>query len=355
MTSVQAVLILASYVDHIATTPWNKEGALRKSDTVAKFVTAACFFFENMLPSQFSIYTTCGGKPVMVPKIAQRLSFYKKWDLVKEKREPYTREMFATFQQQVADLERMHPSTGFLTRHSLIFDTQILGIFTGSRVSEYAQSKGSRTKVSRVPIRPGTTPSGKPLPIAFAAGDFEFLSADSHTIPHELLFDNPSRAVQVNITFRFDKSGRNYTVRKFGRGTDWLCPITAAYRILLRAHLLDIPPTDPVCAYRAQRTTGHKWLTCTEVTSTMRQICLDTYPDKQHYLHRHVKNFASHSNRVTAAVALSQSGMSIDAIAQRLRWKPESVAFYLRESAKDIGFYTANTIAGAQRPFVVTP
>ena len=86
----------------------------------------------------------------------------------------------------------------------------------------------------------------------------------------------------------------------------------------------------------------------------MRRICFDTYPDPQHYLQQHINNIASHSNRVTAAVALSQSGMSIDEIAHRLRWKPESVAFYLRESARDIGFYTKNVIAGAQRDFVAS-
>jgi predicted metalloenzyme YecM len=83
----------------------------------------------------------------------------------------------------------------------------------------------------------------------------------------------------------------------------------------------------------------------------MRQIAVDTYPDPQHFLRVNLNRFASHSNRVTAAVALSQSGMTVDDIAQRLRWKPESVAFYLRESAQDIGDYTSNAIAGAQRNF----
>jgi hypothetical protein len=76
-----------------------------------------------------------------------------------------------------------------------------------------------------------------------------------------------------------------------------------------------------------------------------------TYTDPAHFLRVNIKRFASHSNRVTAAVALSQTKMSHEEIAHRLRWKPQSVAFYLRESARDVEEFTANTIAGAQRDF----
>lgn len=184
------------------------------------------------------------------------------------------------------------------------------------------------------------------------AGDFEFLAADGSTIPHatdggEGLW----RAVQVNVQFRHDKSARNFEIRKFGRGNDWLCPIAAATRILRRAFLLGIPATDPICAYRDSSTTTHHWLRDSEVTNTMRFLVEATYPDENHFLRININRFASHSNRVTAAVALSQTNMSHEDIAQRLRWKVASVTFYLRESAKDVEEFTANTIAGAQRDF----
>jgi hypothetical protein len=62
-----------------------------------------------------------------------------------------------------------------------------------------------------------------------------------------------------------------------------------------------------------------------------------------------ITRIASHSNHVTGAVALSQAGLTIDAIAHCLRWQPASVTFYLRESASDIGQFTADNINGAQR------
>jgi hypothetical protein len=187
--------------------------------------------------------------------------------------------------------------------------------------------------------------------VAFIATDFCFLSTHGTQLPHAALFANQSLATQLQITFRHDKSGRNYSVRKYARGKTWLCPIAAAIKILYRAHLLQIPPNDPICAYRRPGSTGHRYLRDTEVTDTMRKICIATYSDPTHFMRVNITRIASHSNRVTAAVALFLAKLSIDVIAHRLRWKRESVAFYLRESACDIGQYTADTIFGAQRHF----
>jgi hypothetical protein len=351
MKPEHAVNLLASYLDHMARTPWNKAGDLRTTDTLHKHVNAAATFLTRVMDTPFLLQRNTSGKIVTEPLIAQRFAFISKWDKVRPKREPYTQEMFRTFRDQVAKLESKHPKEAFLSLHSLVYDTQILGIFTGSRVSEYAQPKGPRSLVSRVPSRPGIS-NANPQAIAFIASDFEFLSASGRSVAHSDLFRSPELAHQLNITFRHDKSGRSYTVRKYGKGSNWMCPIKAAIRLLHRAHMLRIPPHDPICAYRRPGSKGHIWLKGEEVTACMRKICLCTYKDPQHFLHKNVKRFSSHSNRVTAAVALSQTGMTIDDIAQRLRWKPESVAFYLRESATDVGNFTAKTVAGAQRAFV---
>jgi len=55
----------------------------------------------------------------------------------------------------------------------------------------------------------------------------------------------------------------------------------------------------------------------------------------------------SHSNCITAAVALYNAGASIPVIAFRLRWSPESVEFYLRNCFKAIGPLTLKAIEGA--------
>jgi hypothetical protein len=350
ITPNQAIGLIGAYIDVVAATPYNRHGDLPMANTLSHYAQAAFSFLRSVMTQEFSIFSNKGPKPTLVPFIGDRIAQRRKWQKPRPKREPYTYSMLSTFNTQITSSETSHPH-GFLRRHSLVFDTQCLGIFTGSRVSEYAQSKGAKSAISRVPCPQGSNPTSTSPSIAFMASDFVFLSSTGTIIPHWELFLSPSRAVQMQITFRHDKSGRNFAVRKYGRGRDWLCPITAATRLLYRASILGIPRNDPICAYRPPNCSTFRFLRDTEVTDTMRQIAVDTYPDPQHFLRVNLNRFASHSNRVTAAVALSQSGMTVDDIAQRLRWKPESVAFYLRESAQDIGDYTSNAIAGAQRNF----
>jgi hypothetical protein len=345
----QAILLVGTYLDHIAALPIDRKGNLPKANTLAHHANAASIFLKSVMTEPFSIYMPGGGKSSMIPYISARIDLRRKWEQPREKREPYTYDMFQAFAKQVSTQEKTDPHA-FLGKLSLVFNTQCLGIFTGSRISEYAQSKGPVNSVSRVPLQPGQS-LAQALPVAFVAQDFTFLDADGKIISHCDLFKQPKRATTLHIRFRHDKSGRNYCIRKYGRGTKWLCPIAAATRLLYRAHLLGIDATDPICAYRQAGATTYRYLRDTDVTDTMRRMCVAAYPDPDHYLRKHIHCFASHSNRVTAAVALSQTNMSIDDIAQRLRWKPESVAYYLRESARDIGAYTANAIIGAQRAF----
>jgi hypothetical protein len=333
----------------VAVTPYDAKGSLPRANTLAHHAQAAATFFNSTLSGPLSIYTSGGSKPALIPYLKARIELRSKWEQPREKREPYTHLMFQVFSQQVEAAERADP-LAFLDKLSLVFNTQCLGIFTGSRVSEYAQSKGSRATISRVPVQPGQCPS-EAKPVAFIAEDFLFLSKEGTIIPHKELFLQPQRAVSLHVTFRHDKSGRNYCVRKYGRGKEWLCPIGAAAKLLYRAHLLKIPRCDPICAFRAKGHASYAFLRDTDVTDTMRTMCIAAYPDPKHFLRLNIKRFASHSNRVTAAVALSQSNMSINDIAHRLRWKPESVEHYLRESARDIGAFTANAIIGAQRDF----
>jgi hypothetical protein len=67
------------------------------------------------------------------------------------------------------------------------------------------------------------------------------------------------------------------------------------------------------------------------VVKVMRDVCLQTYPDKKHYYNLNYMCVDAHAARVMAAVAFSNAGISKEEIAFRLRWKPESVDHYLRD------------------------
>jgi hypothetical protein len=247
--------------------PVNAKGELPMANTLSHHAQAAFRFLERVVDTKFSIYETVGGKPTMVPFIRDKIYQRKKWEKRRDKREPYTYDMLSTMHNQVTAASR-RDSRAFLEKFALVFDTQCLGVFTGSRVSEYAQSKGTVHDISRVP--------DTGLPIAFMASDFVFLSAQHVILSHPDVHMDASKAVQMQITFRHDKSGRNYSVRKYGKGQNWLCPIRAASRILYRASALGVPVTDPICAYKHHGTATYRFIRDTDITDAMRRVVRDT-------------------------------------------------------------------------------
>jgi hypothetical protein len=65
----------------------------------------------------------------------------------------------------------------------------------------------------------------------------------------------------------------------------------------------------------------------------MRSAVDGAYPDQKHFLRLHKERIVAHSNRVTAAVALANAGMSMEQTAFRLQWWPSLVQHYLRETS----------------------
>jgi hypothetical protein len=179
--------------------------------------------------------------------------------------------------------------------------------------------------------------------------DFTFYSEQGIQLTPRQCRSKSKSAFEVHIRFRYDKSPRNCVTRKFRRSNHaWFCPVDAALSIVTRALLLNIKPDDPVGVYRSNRhKEPYSYLRSYQVIKVMRQACIDAYPDTDHYMRRHVLRIDSHSNRVTAAVALANAGVPVDEIAFRLRWKPESVDHYLRDCAKVIGRMTEAAIRGS--------
>jgi hypothetical protein len=138
-------------------------------------------------------------------------------------------------------------------------------------------------------------------------------------------------------------------VRKFVRSKhQWLCPVKAAISIIARAEALKIKHNFPLGVYRSNKKDRPvALLRSYQVIKIMRQACVDAYPNPDHHLRQHILQIDSHSNRVTAAVALSNAGLTIDEIAFRLRWKPASVDHYLRDCSTAVGRLTEAAIRGS--------
>ena len=281
--------------------------------------------------------------------IADLLLEASKWRAPKPKREPYTYEMFVTLQDRVAKQVRT-TAAALVEREAAVFDWARLSIFTGSRSGEYAQTVGTSSKASRVPDAPAAGIWAK-TPIAFIASDFTFYAADGRRLSRREILHTPEKAVEVHVRFRFDKSGRNFTIRKFRRGRGLICPVDAAISIIVRAVALKVPAKDPIGVFYNPRSRKSKTkvvlLQSSDVVKVMRSVCLETYPDPNHYYHIHYMSIDAHSARVTAAVALSNAGVPKAEIAFRLRWKPESVDHYLRDCQRTIGSLTEAAILGS--------
>jgi hypothetical protein len=317
------------------------------ANTLSHHLQAAYRLLSRLVPRPFSIYDRDAPSPKLLPFLADRIAQRRKWQKPREKREPYTLAMLHTLHGMVLTATSLDVRAN-LGLHALVFDVIRLGLFTGSRVGEYAQTKGPSATIHRIPSS-HADPAERGKPVAFVASDFVFLDTQGRLQPPSAFWLRPELAAELRIQFRHDKSGRNFTTRRFGPGKQWLCPIRAALSLLCRAKFLRIPANDPICAYTAPSDPSHTFLRDRDVTRTMRQICVATYPDPCHVLRTRLSCFVSHSNRVTAAVALQKAGLSIDAIAFRLRWQPASVSHYLRECTDDADAFTTAAIHGAMR------
>ena len=152
------------------------------------------------------------------------------------------------------------------------------------------------------------------------------------------------------MRFRYDKSKNNFTIRKFRRVSgSILCPVKNALAIIRRATILGTPSGFPLGAYRpAGAAPGqYAFINGSDVQNVMQEACRMAYPDPNHYMRLHIHLLLSHSNRITAAVALYNAGTDIPVIAHRLRWSPETVEFYIRDCFRAVGPLTEKAIEGA--------
>jgi hypothetical protein len=125
--------------------------------------------------------------------------------------------------------------------------------------------------------------------------------------------------------------------------------VKQALSILERADILDVPLDYPIGVYcptgAAPRT--FTMITGDTVSSVMQRACQLAYPDPNHYCRLNINLLMSHSNRLTAAVALYNASINIPVIAYRLGWSIELVTFYLRDCFMAIGPLMEAAINGA--------
>jgi hypothetical protein len=282
------------------------------------------------------------------PYLQEQISQRAAWTTPKPRKEPFTYLMLAIHAKTVLKCAS-DPYSLFLSLPYAVYDWLRLGVFTGSRLSEYAQS--NLVAKQRFQVIPHNKDAGcwAGQPLAFIRADFEFFDQSHHLVPLSTLFAAHRKDLvrTVHIRFRFDKSAENSSIRKFSWTDDAILdPVDAAVSIIHRADILRVPSSMPIGIYSKTSSVYH-FLRDYHIRDVMRGMCILAYPDPAHYLRIHLNRLVPHSNRVTAAVCLQMGGASNDEIAFRLRWKVDSVPTYLRECFQEIGSIMLSTLQGA--------
>jgi hypothetical protein len=285
----------------------------------------------------------------MNPFIHDIISQSEAWRTPQKKKEAIP---FQVFQSLFDEVQRLCQSSIFasLDKPAAVFDMARLGTFTGSRLSEYGQSK--KRKKQRFATVPHDKTAGEwaGTALAFIADDFTLYDANNIRIPHAVALANWDLVETVHVRFRYDKSRENHSIRKFRRNRwHWLDAVEAVQSILLRAQRLKVPSHEPVGVYRCDDRGNYKFIDGKAMQDVLRAACVAAFPDPNHYMRLHIHRIVSHSLRVTAAVALYAQKLTIPEIAHRLRWKEESVEYYIRECNFAIGKLTEEAVQGAMR------
>jgi hypothetical protein len=353
LTKGQTIQLLGAYLTHLRHGATLQQSTTIVDQTLRGYIGAAANVFTVLTKRRCLAYdpaTLHQRQPSFHPFLREQLTQRANWRKPRDRIEPFTSAMFEVLFQEITS--STDPSGTFISPLHSIFDWTRLGLFTGSRLGEYGQSR--RTKGSRYNTVPQSIDAGAwaGSSIAFIAADFTFFTAELIAIPHEQVPSAHARAKvsAIQIRFRYDKSKDNFTIRKF-RSLDhpFLDPVDAGVSILRRAHLLRVPLDEPLGVYASPLSSSFSFITAKTVTEVMHHACVVAYPDPQHQLRRNIKSLVAHSNRVTAAVCLQQGGASNDEIAFRLRWQPASVPIYLRDCFQAVGDTLQKALVGAYR------
>ena len=304
-----------------------------KAKTVDLYVAAAASFATDaLLPDPR--FRECDLGKSRVPKfplLQQLLTTMSKWEGEKRKCFSLSSEILLALQK----IAKAHPL------HSLehcAVDAIALGVWTGSRCSEYCPCngcKGTTEPYSLVPTLPYTREfAGQP--IALIPEDFSFLSASKRFVRWKCA---QKSAENVTIRFRFDKAGNgNVNRRTFRRHPDdsFFCPVRTSFRILTRWLLCSGKGFTPAFVFRPPSPSYRCFLNDQMVNKMLRYATEQAYPEDDHIFRINIQKISTHSIRVFACCLLAAANLSEAQIEFRLRWKSDCWKEYLRESLSEV-------------------
>ena len=344
-TPAEAGQILAAYAQEIAEGRGIKRTAQPDVKTIQGYVRAAASYaidagFDD--PRFLPHVTTLEGKRILIPLLQRVFDHARKWTPAKRpERQPITLAILTDICHQVPSSQGAE-----LLLPAAIRDAVIIATFTGSRISEYAQSQPKAGSSFHTVPTPAAGSSDGDHPVAFERDDLSFYSLDGHVMD-PLRLPKPT---YVRFRFRFSKgTARAFTHRTFAAlPSSPLCPVAAATRIIKRWHSLGQTAGTPLlCFLPPSFQSPPLYLSDRDVTRALRASVHRVYPSPNHILRQHISSVSSHSLRVFACLCLQTAGWDAETISHQLRWDSDAVKFYIRQSFTQIDAVSASLLRSA--------
>jgi len=269
------------------------------------------------------------------------LSKHRAWKQPKQKKEPYTYEMFVTLADHLLLLHKSDAKAVQYVEWVVLNWSHTLAptwVSTDDRANQRRASYLWQCLIAQM------QKNGPVDPLPSFVMTFPFWHwPRSTTQPPNACSNLSCLVIYLHVQFCFDKSPTNFTgLSESSRESLALSSALSkgALSILHCADLLGIPVNYPIGAYQPPQGCCSEsvcflvWLACSKHNATglsfgLPKICTNMC------LNIHL--IMSHSNWVMATVALHNAGIHEEVIAHHLHWTVESVKFYICDYFKAIG------------------
>jgi len=307
------------YATHLATGSSLHFKSL-KASTIACYLHDVATFLGRFRPIDPRFVSA--ADTALAPVIAQVLAEQRRWEMVPNRREPFTVEMHLSIAARP-----IHPNDSCLA--AAMTNWTLCNLYAGCRGIEWAQ-----TNVANKPINSFFLNRFNHA-YAFALADVQCLTANSGplTIPQALA--NPKIVGKIKLRFEEQKNGENGEWKLFTRNQACpnLCFVTHFLRILARhKRLTNSSPINPLSVYQGANGIPYN-ITTVDIDVTIRQAAAKVF-NLDPVTHRTTLTlWSSHSLRVGACTLLYAKGFSEMEIKYLLRWKSNAFMTYLRNLA----------------------
>ena len=186
LTQNQIIDTIGAFLDDIKKGN-NLQGLHLTGQSLRNYIISAalCFKLLTGVTTQYYDPATMTHKriylhPYLHDKIVQRTT----WSNPTKQKEPFTYRMLEVHAKQYLKTIRKDSNSQFYSLNHVVWDWLRLGVFTGSRVAEYAQSGLKRNQ--RFQCIPKTKDAGQwaGQPLAFIREDFQFYDKTQCGVPH---------------------------------------------------------------------------------------------------------------------------------------------------------------------------